>query len=162
MENWESEFLQMGVFVFFTAFLYQKGSAESKDPEKREEVDRDPRKVRDKKNAPWPVRRGGWVLALYENSLTLAFLVLFLTSFVLHAVGGRVESDGAGFARGRAGFAGRLYGIEPLLVRIFPELAERIFGDRLHGAFHHSLAAERVSRIEASRRAPFPNREVTV
>ncbi len=43
MENWESEFLQMGVFIFFTAFLYQKGSAESKDPEKREEVDRDPR-----------------------------------------------------------------------------------------------------------------------
>ncbi|HEV2841567.1 MAG TPA: DUF6766 family protein [Chthoniobacterales bacterium] len=91
MENWESEFLQMGVFVFFTAFLYQKGSAESKDPEKREEVDRDPRNVRDRKNAPWPVRRGGWVLLLYENSLTLAFLVLFLTSFILHALGGRAE-----------------------------------------------------------------------
>ncbi len=77
MENWESEFLQMGVFIFFTAFLYQKGSAESKDPEKREEVDRDPRNVRDKKNAPWPVRRGGWILTLYENSLSLAFLFLF-------------------------------------------------------------------------------------
>ncbi len=81
MENWESEFLQMGVFIFFTAFLYQKGSAESKDPEKREEVDRDPRNVHDKKNAPWPVRRGGWILTLYENSLSLAFLFLFLASF---------------------------------------------------------------------------------
>ena len=52
MENWESEFLQMGVFILFTVFLYQKGSAESKDPDKREEVDRDPRNVRDKSNAP--------------------------------------------------------------------------------------------------------------
>jgi len=30
MENWESEFLQMFGFVVFTAFLFQKGSAESK------------------------------------------------------------------------------------------------------------------------------------
>ena len=89
MENWESEFLQMGVFVFLTAFLYQKGSAESKDPDKREEVDRDPRRVRDKKDAPWPVRRGGWVLRIYEHSLSLAFLVLFLSSFFLHAASGR-------------------------------------------------------------------------
>jgi len=38
--------------------------------------------------APWPVRRGGWVLWLYENSLSIAFLILFVTSFLLHAVGG--------------------------------------------------------------------------
>ncbi len=29
-ENWESEFLQMGMYVVLTAFLYQRGSAESK------------------------------------------------------------------------------------------------------------------------------------
>src|SRR5262245_62490678 len=28
-ENWESEFLQMGLFVLLTAVLFQKGSAES-------------------------------------------------------------------------------------------------------------------------------------
>ena len=38
-ENWESEFLQMALFVILTMFLYQKGSSESKDPEKEEEVD---------------------------------------------------------------------------------------------------------------------------
>ena len=91
MENWESEFLQMGVFVLFTVFLYQKGSAESKDPDKREEVDRDPRNVRDKSDAPWPVRRGGWVLKLYEYSLSLAFFLLFLISFLLHAASGRLQ-----------------------------------------------------------------------
>ncbi len=91
MENWESEFLQMFFFVVLTVFLYQKGSAESKDPEKEEEVDRDPRKSRNKKDAPWPVRKGGFVLKLYEHSLSLAFLLLFLGSFALHGVGGAIE-----------------------------------------------------------------------
>ena len=88
MENWESEFLQMFFFVILTVFLYQKGSAESKDPEKEEDVDRDPRKARNKKDAPWPVRKGGLILTIYEHSLSLAFLLLFLGSFILHAVGG--------------------------------------------------------------------------
>jgi len=91
MENWESEFLQMFFFVVLTVFLYQKGSAESKDPDKKEEVDRDPSKSRNKKNAPWPVRQGGWILKIYEHSLSLAFLLLFLGSFFLHAVGGAGE-----------------------------------------------------------------------
>ena len=28
-ENWESEFLQMAAYVVFTAYLFQRGSAES-------------------------------------------------------------------------------------------------------------------------------------
>ena len=39
-ENWESEFLQMGLYVVLTAFLFQRGSSESKDPDKKEEVKR--------------------------------------------------------------------------------------------------------------------------
>src|SRR5918993_5255697 len=31
-ENWESEFLQMSVYVLLTVFLVQKGSSESKKP----------------------------------------------------------------------------------------------------------------------------------
>src|SRR5918998_5281143 len=91
MENWESEFLQMFLFVVLTAFLYQKGSAESKKIDEEEEVDRDPRRSRDKSDAPWPVRKGGLVLTLYEYSLSLAFLLLFLAAFFLHAVGGARE-----------------------------------------------------------------------
>jgi hypothetical protein len=71
-----------------TVFLFQKGSSESKDPDKEEEVDRDPRKSRDDPEAPWPVRRGGIVLKLYEHSLLIAFTLLFLLSFALHATGG--------------------------------------------------------------------------
>ena len=93
MENWESEFLQMSAFVLLTVYLRQRGSAESKQIGKREPVDRDPRLSRHKKEAPWPVRRGGWVLMLYEYSLTLAFFLLFLLSFTLHAVGGMHEHN---------------------------------------------------------------------
>ncbi|HKY45275.1 MAG TPA: DUF6766 family protein [Pyrinomonadaceae bacterium] len=91
MENWESEFLQMFAFILLTAFLFQKGSAESKKPDEPEKVDRHPRKSSNKKDAPWPVRKGGLVLTLYENSLSLAFLLLFVMAFLLHAVGGAEE-----------------------------------------------------------------------
>jgi hypothetical protein len=88
MENWESEFLQMFAYVFLTALLYQRGSAESKQLDQPEAVDRDPRFSSNKKDAPWPVRKGGLVLKLYEHSLTLALLLLFIISFVLHAFSG--------------------------------------------------------------------------
>ena len=68
-ENWESEFFQMFGYVILTALLYQKGSSESKKPGETEPVDRDPRKSK-RRDAPWPVRRGGLVLKLYENSLS--------------------------------------------------------------------------------------------
>ena len=32
-ENWESEFLQMSAYVLLTCWLFQKGSAESSDPD---------------------------------------------------------------------------------------------------------------------------------
>ena len=102
-ENWESEFLQMAAFVVLTAFLYQKGSSESKDPDRIEEVDTRllPEDIPD--DAPWPVRRGGWVLKLYENSLSIAFLVLFILSLALHAVGGVEEYNQDQFEHGAAG-----------------------------------------------------------
>ncbi|WP_420153647.1 DUF6766 family protein [Siphonobacter sp.] len=85
-ENWESEFLQMALYVLLTVSLYQKGSSESKSLTEEEEVDREPSSTRP--GAPWPVRKGGWILKLYQNSLSLAFFVLFGLSFVLHAIGG--------------------------------------------------------------------------
>lgn len=86
-ENWESEFIQMFGYVILTAFLYQKGSSESKKPGEPEPVDRDPRRHK-RPRSPWPVRRGGLVLKLYENSLSLAFLLFFVISISLHAVSG--------------------------------------------------------------------------
>ena len=90
-ENWESEFLQMGLYVALTVFLFQKGSSESKSLDEPEPVDRDPRQVALRPDTPWPVKRGGWMLRLYEHSLTIAFLILFLICFFIHAVSGCVN-----------------------------------------------------------------------
>ena len=70
MENWESEFLQMASYVLLTAFLFQKGSAESKDPDAPSRDD--------------ATTRSWW----YAHSLSLALLALFVISFALHAIGG--------------------------------------------------------------------------
>lgn len=83
-ENWESEFLQMALYVMLTVSLRQKGSSESKKLEGKEEVDREPKPDI---NAPWPVRKGGWWLKIYSNSLSIAFAVLFLLSFAAHFYG---------------------------------------------------------------------------
>jgi hypothetical protein len=88
MENWESEFLQMWVYVIFTVFLFQKGSSESKPLDDDDPVNRDPHRRESKHEAPWPVRKGGFALRLYEHSLSLAFFALFALSFALRAVGG--------------------------------------------------------------------------
>jgi hypothetical protein len=86
-ENWESEFLQMSFFVLLTVYFRQKGSAESKKVDGTEDVDRDPEGSR-RKDAPWPVRKGGIVLRIYEHSLSLAFIILFLISLTMHAKDG--------------------------------------------------------------------------
>ena len=82
-ENWESEFFQMFVYVTLTVFLFQKGSAESKDPAQPDSPE-PPLTAR----SPWAARRGGWVRRIYAHSLSLALAGLFLGSFVLHAIGG--------------------------------------------------------------------------
>jgi len=87
-ENWESEFLQMGMYVVLTIFLYQKGSSESKTPDTLDRVNVIPEKNLLNKDAPAPVKRGGWVLKIYQNSLSIALFSLFAVSFALHAFGG--------------------------------------------------------------------------
>src|SRR4051812_23004939 len=85
-ENWESEFLQMGLFVLLTVTLRQKGSPESKPIDGQEEVDREPDPQRP--GAPWPVRAGGLASKLYSRSLSSALLGLFVVSFALHIATG--------------------------------------------------------------------------
>jgi hypothetical protein len=86
-ENWESEFLQMGSYVCLTAYLFQRGSPESKDPDKKAPQDRDPKLDAEKPDAPWPVRAGALARVGYSHSLGLVLFGLFGASFVLHLVG---------------------------------------------------------------------------
>jgi hypothetical protein len=86
-ENMESEFLQMALFVFLTACLYQKGSAESKPPpadRTKEEIEEDAAEERYCKDH---AKRKPIFWRIYENSLTLALLGLFAVFFLLHAYG---------------------------------------------------------------------------
>ncbi len=85
-ENWESEFLQMMLYILLTVSLRQKGSSESKslDDDENEDVDREPKPH---PRAPWAVKKGGFWLKIYEHSLSLAFAVLFIASFLLHFYG---------------------------------------------------------------------------
>lgn len=59
-ENWESEFLQMGMYVVLTAYLYQRGSAESRPLEGDPEHDEDPRLHASDPDVPWRSARAGW------------------------------------------------------------------------------------------------------
>jgi hypothetical protein len=97
-ENWESEFLQMGAYVYITVFLRQRGSAESNAFDDEEDLDSlkwekiaQQTTHPDYPRIPAVVRRGGWKLKVYENSLTLSFLAMFLFSMFGHAAGGVAE-----------------------------------------------------------------------
>lgn len=81
-ENWESEFLQMGMYVLLTVRLRQAGSAESRPLDPAEE---EPRVGSGP--VPWPVRKGGVWKSLYGHSLAIVFFLLFFLSFSLQAVG---------------------------------------------------------------------------
>jgi hypothetical protein len=72
-ENWESEFLQMWAYVMLTAYLFQRGSPESQDPDG--EKDRPG-------ESPADLRTLG--KKIHAHSLGLALLGLFLASFLLH------------------------------------------------------------------------------
>jgi hypothetical protein len=92
----------MAVFVLLTTVLVQQGSPESRRPGVTELVDVDPRDFKDDPDAPWPVRRGGLLLRLYEHSLGLAFIGLFLLLWVGHALGGFAEFAEDAQTRGAA------------------------------------------------------------
>ena len=83
-ENWESEFLQMSAYVVLTAFLFQRGSAESKDPDEASPKDADPAQDENKPDAPLPVRLGGLPRSMYSYSLGSVLFLLFLVSFLIH------------------------------------------------------------------------------
>jgi hypothetical protein len=75
-ENWESEFLQMSAYVMLTAMLFQRGSAESRDPDDPDRPDDElPRATRS---------RNPFLSWLYSYSLGIALAVLFVISFALH------------------------------------------------------------------------------
>ncbi len=98
-ENWESEFLQMSAYVVLTAVLFQKGSAESSDPDeppRDENLEAQSRKP----GAPAILRVGPAARWLYANSLGLTLFALFVASFVMHWTFSAKEAAAEAIAHG--------------------------------------------------------------
>jgi hypothetical protein len=110
-ENFQSEFLQMALYVVLTVGLRQQGSAESKTLEGKEEVDREPVA---KKGAPWPVRKGGIWLFLYSQSLSIVFFLLFFASWGMHLYGSWLDYNTQQLLKGKAPEAMSAYLTNPL------------------------------------------------
>jgi hypothetical protein len=113
-ENWESEFLEKAAYVVFTAFLIQRGSAESKDPDKPQDSDEDPKDAASAPDAPWPVRRGGFVLWLYSYSLGITLVLIFLGTIFLHSTFSweKVNAEAALHAQPGVGYWEHLVGAQ--------------------------------------------------
>jgi hypothetical protein len=97
-ENFQSEFLQMALYVLLTVGLRQQGSAESKSLDQQEEVDREPKAGI---NAPWPVRKGGIWLTLYSNSLSIVFFLLFFFCWGMHFYGSWMDNNAEQALKGK-------------------------------------------------------------
>jgi hypothetical protein len=88
MENWQSEFLQFTLIVLATVWLVQRGSTESKPlqdagPESDEDARVGKHAPRD---APRWAKVKDWRLRVYENSLVLAMLGVFLGSWLAQSL----------------------------------------------------------------------------
>jgi uncharacterized protein (DUF486 family) len=92
LENWQSEYLQFTLFIFVTVWLLQRGSPESKPPDKvGTESDEDQRvgQYATEKSPKWAHARG-LRLWLYSNSLVLVMGTIWVASWLGQSVTGRV------------------------------------------------------------------------
>jgi hypothetical protein len=93
LENWQSEYLQFTLFILFTVWLIQRGSPESKEPDKAgRESDKDQMvgEHADSSSPGW-ARARGLRLKIYENSLLIVMLAIWLGSWVAQSLTGVAE-----------------------------------------------------------------------
>ncbi len=143
-ENWESEFLQMGLYVLLTAYLFQKGSAESRS-----------RRCRPASGAGGTRYALGGAAGWYRAE----GLRTFAGARVAASLRDLVHAPRRGWCQGlQPGPIGAwraddldawLSGDIAALVRVVPKLAERISLDRGGRGPLDLLAAERVAGVEA-------------
>jgi hypothetical protein len=90
-ENWQSEFLQFFLYIVATVYLVQRGSSESKEPDRAGlESDEDQKVGRfATDDSPRWAGAGGWRLAVYSRSLGAAMAAIFLLSWTAQSIAGR-------------------------------------------------------------------------
>jgi hypothetical protein len=89
-ENWQSEYLQFFLFIFATVWLIQRGSPESKPPERigRESDEEQQLGAHATEQSPTWARTGGWRTVLFSRSLGLTMGGLFVLSWLAQSVAG--------------------------------------------------------------------------
>ena len=90
MENWQSEYLQFLLFMLATVWLLQRGSPESKEPERAGVESKKDQKIEEhaEQDSPGWARVGGVRTALYSNSLLIAMAIIFIGSWFAQSVTG--------------------------------------------------------------------------
>jgi hypothetical protein len=93
MENWQSEYLQFSLYIFATIHLIQKGSNESKKPERvgRESDEEQHLGEHVKPDSPRWAKAGGLRTAIYSNSLLLVMTGIWVASWLAQSITGRVN-----------------------------------------------------------------------
>ena len=90
-ENWQSEYLQFLLFILATVWLVQRGSTESKEPDKvGPESDKDQKigRYADDDSPAW-ARTGDWRTAVYSRSLGTVMGLIFFGSWLAQSIAGR-------------------------------------------------------------------------
>jgi hypothetical protein len=93
MENWQSEYLQFSLYIFATVYLIQKGSNESKQPDRAgpESDEQQLLGAHAKGDSPKWARIGGWRTAIYSNSLLCVMAAIWVASWLAQSITGRIN-----------------------------------------------------------------------
>src|SRR6185295_7842740 len=87
-ENWQSEYLQFFLYIFFTVWLLQKGSPESKSLDQAGLESDKEQKVGEfaQDDSPGWAKVSGFRRTLYSNSLGLVMGLLFIGSWLAQSI----------------------------------------------------------------------------
>jgi hypothetical protein len=93
MENWQSEYLQFSLYIFATIHLIQRGSNESKKPERvgRESDEQQQLGAHTTPDSPRWARLGGIRTAVYSNSLLAVMTSIWVASWLAQSITGRIS-----------------------------------------------------------------------
>jgi hypothetical protein len=93
MENWQSEYLQFTLYIFATIWLIQKGSNESKEPDRvgRESDEEQLLGEHAKPDSPRWAKVGGLRTTIYSNSLLLVMTSIWIASWLAQSITGRIN-----------------------------------------------------------------------
>ena len=163
-ENWQSEFLQFTLYILATVYLVQRGSSESKEPDKAGlSRTRSSGSAEFAKRLPAWARARGWRPHVYSRSLRLVMAAIFTASWVAQSVAGRAAYN-APAAEPAAG-PGELVGLRHVSRLLEPHPAELAVGvprGRLDGCVRRVPAATRVAGVQAGRHVPPQHRHAGV